>query len=224
MSWKNKIYNLYKNIEKNKGSIDFNYLGINQSGSTSSSIRRLGKININKVPAFPRMHNKFIICFNDDEPYNFISSNYKKIYYTSPYPEMLFKIKHRESFLHPNLNNNISTVSLKYDEKINDRYIYYEDITYMDVEEIKEKKELKEIQEIPLGTNKLDGILLTGSYNYTENSNNSLENVICIKDQEIIKEYFEQFCQLSTISVELDWDSEWKPHRYRGESDMRYGS
>lgn len=229
LNWKNKIYNLYKNIEKNNGDIMFNNLGINTRWSTSSGIRRLGNVNVNKVSAFPRMHNKFIICFNDNEPYC-LQNFYKKeiLSYTSPYPEMMFKISNK-SFLHPKKID----ISIKHNEKINDIYIYNQNITYMEENERIETIEtiknmggnIKEILEIEEAEEKeLDGVLLTGSYNYTENSNNSLENVVCIKDQEIIKAYFEQFCELSTISVELDWNNEWNPHRNRNESDMRYGS
>lgn len=66
----------------------------------------------------------------------------------------------------------------------------------------------------------IDGEILTGSYNYTENSNNSFENIVCIKKQNIIISYFQQFAELATLSVPLNWKSEWKPH----EGEIRYGS
>ena len=65
-----------------------------------------------------------------------------------------------------------------------------------------------------------DGEVISGSYNYTENSNNSLENIICIKDKKIINAYFKQFVEISTMSMPLDWEGEWKP----SESGIRYGT
>ena len=224
LNWKNKIYNLYKNIEKNNGSLMLQWLGINPRWETPSGIRRLGKINIDKVPAFPRMHNKFIICFNDNEPYAIIK-DFFKITYTYFYPEIKIEEVFK-SLLHPEIK--CKNIFKQHDQIINNQYTYYE---YFEVEdEYSIENRITQIKNI--GGNiietsreyiheKLDGVLLTGSYNYTENSNNSLENVICIKDQEIIEAYFKQFCELSTISVELDWNSEWKPH---GDGSMRYGS
>ena len=220
LNWKNKIYNLYKNIEKNNGSLTLNSLGINPHWDTQSGIRRLGKINIDKVPAFPRMHNKFIICFNDNEPYPIFDEF--KITYTYFYPEI--KIEMFKRLLHPEIK--CKYIFKQHDQIINNQYIYYE---YFQDEYSMENRitQIKNIGGNIIGTStkymseNLDGVLLTGSYNYTENSNNSLENVICIKDQEIIEAYFKQFCELSTISVELDWNSEWKP---QGDGSMRYGS
>lgn len=137
--WKQKIFKLYNELQKNKNSVPLNCFGINymQCG-VESGIRRLGKINENKLPAFPRMHNKFIICYNDFETENL----------------------------------------------------------------------------------KINGEILSGSYNYTENSNNSLENVVCIKDEKIVYRYYLQFAEIAIMSVPLDWNSEWNP----SESELRYGS
>lgn len=59
--WKKKIFKSYKKLEKND--ITFLNLGldINTNGFTQTGIRRCGNINNRKLPAFPRMHNKFII-------------------------------------------------------------------------------------------------------------------------------------------------------------------
>ena len=144
--WKKKIFKLYNELQKNKKNIPLNCFGISymQCG-VNSGIRRLGKINENKLPAFPRMHNKFIICYNDFE----------------------FEIVENEP------------------------------------------KDFK-----------INGEILSGSYNYTENSNNSLENVVCIKDEEIVYRYYLQFAEIAIMSVPLDWNSEWNP----SESELRYGS
>lgn len=200
LNWKNKLYKLYKNIEINKkNNINLGSFGINYNGHVGSGIMRLGMVNIDKMSAFPRMHNKFIICFNDTEPYQ--NEGYEYENYDHDYTEL--SISEIEQII--DCKNQVNQKSLLYPNMflpINNSNINFENFS---------------IQE-PKG---LDGELLTGSYNYTENSNNSLENVICIKDQKIIKAYFKQFCELSSITVPLDWEGEWSPHH---NSDMRYGS
>lgn len=140
--FKNKMFKLYEKINK-KNYISLCNCGISycSNGELECGIRRMGMINENKVPAFPRMHNKFIICFNSD----------------------------------------------------GDRFDTCE---------------------------KLNGEVLTGSYNYTENSNNSLENVVCIKSDKIVEKYYYQYAEIALLSVPLDWDSEWEPDV----SELRYGS
>ena len=65
--WKEKIHKYYNSLYNSQNGI---YLGVCSiscaSGLGFSGIRRLGKINTDKNPAFPRMHNKFIICFNNE--------------------------------------------------------------------------------------------------------------------------------------------------------------
>lgn len=144
-SWKNKIFKLYNNIKK----IDTTCLvpiGINILSTVKTGIRRCGMLNTDKKPAFPRMHNKFIIVFND-------------------------------------------------------AYIY------------DEKEEM-------LPDPVIEGEVITGSYNYTENSNNSLENIVCIKDNNIISAYYKQFGEIAIMSVPLKWSKEWKPSK----SGLRYGT
>lgn len=137
--WRNKIRRLYKKLEK--GEIESSFWGVNYaSQNIESGIRRFGMLNEDKKPAFPRMHNKFIICYNEISGYE------------------------------------------------------------------------KEIT--------IDGEVLTGSYNYTENSNNSLENVLCIQDKKIVSNYFKQFVEISTMSMPLNWQGEWKP----SQSGIRYGT
>ena len=144
--WKNKIHELYSKIEK-LDDIYLGCIGINTRGLIESGIRRVGLINKDNSPAFPRMHNKFIICF--DEPFT--------EYFTPDYEDR----------------------------------------------------------------QKIYGEVLTGSYNYTENSNNSLENVVCIKEQSITASYFLQFCEICMMSIPLDWDLEWSS---KGTGEIFYGS
>lgn len=148
LKWKNKIKKLYKKLEK--GLIDSMFWGVNyaQMDTIESGVIRFGLINEKKIPAFPRMHNKFILCYND--------------------------LEYNEKY------------ELNVDEE---QYVF-------------------------------DGEVLSGSYNYTENSNNSLENILCIKDSKIINAYFKQFVEILTMSMPLDWECEWCP----SESGIRYGT
>jgi len=136
--WKNKIYELYTKLEGE-------YLcaiipDINYCGGVNTGVRRFGFINKDKSPAFPRMHNKFIICAK----YNTEDHN----------------------------------ITMTFNE------------------------------------------VITGSYNYTYNSTNSIENIMCVKDEKIVNAYFENFKDILVCSVPLDWSAEWKP----SPDDLRYGS
>lgn len=124
--FKETMKNLYDKIPNNE--IYLTNLGINMMRSVESGIRRCGYINKDKVPAFPRMHNKFIICDNKE--------------------------------------------------------------------------------------------VITGSFNYTENSTNSLENIVCIREKSIVDAYYHQFGDIVVMSVPLNWEGQWKP----SESELRYGS
>lgn len=142
LKWKNKIKKLYDELESDEG-IYLGFEGINCANLFGfSGIRRMGKLNTDKSPAFPRMHNKFIICFNKND------------------------------------------------------------------EEVFIKKDC------------IIGEVLTGSFNYTENSNYSLENVVCIKDNKVISSYFSHFSKICSLTVPLDWDGNWEPNK----GDIRYGT
>lgn len=143
--FKKTILKYYNKIKRNN-TTTLSGLGISYMFSPDCGIRRCGFINKNKLPAFPRMHNKFIVFGNDelifDDDGSFIcnSRNYTEV--------------------------------------------------------------------------------ITGSFNYTENSTNSLENIICVKDKKIVRSYYAQFGEIALISVELDWEGDWDPN----ESGLRYGS
>jgi hypothetical protein len=52
-------------------------------------------------------------------------------------------------------------------------------------------------------------MVLTGSYNFTENSNRSFENIVMIRSKDCAAAYFQEYCQMLAISEPLDWESEW---------------
>ncbi|EID7698717.1 hypothetical protein CS266_RS22425 [Vibrio parahaemolyticus] len=49
----------------------------------------------------------------------------------------------------------------------------------------------------------------TGSFNFSKNATNSLENALYITDRKIVDAYFKEYTQIAAISEKLDWTSEW---------------
>ena len=143
--FKKTILEYYNKIKRNK-TTTLGDLGISYMFHPDCGIRRCGFINKDKLPAFPRMHNKFIVLGNDE----------------------------------PIFDGHLGISCL-----------------YQNYTEV-----------------------ITGSFNYTENSTNSLENIICIKDNKIVNSYYKQFGEIALISVELDWEGDWNPDK----SGLRYGS
>lgn len=149
-NWKKKIMKLYNKIsEINNGYNNINLgseIYVNLKAGLENGIRKCGYINTDKSPAFPRMHNKFIVCgtYNEDSI---------------------------------------------------------------------------EAGDVGIGDNFME--VITGSFNFTENSNNSFENIVCIKKTEIVEAYVKQFGEIACMSMELDWSKDWKPNTCYG---IRYGT
>ena len=55
----------------------------------------------------------------------------------------------------------------------------------------------------------------SGSYNFTHNSANSLENGIMINNSLIANQYLNTWAHVLTLSEQLDWDSEWSAPELR---------
>jgi hypothetical protein len=55
----------------------------------------------------------------------------------------------------------------------------------------------------------------TGSFNFTENSANSLENAVLINSRVLSKGYFEEWQQVAALSEPLDWTSNWMEPEWR---------
>ena len=55
----------------------------------------------------------------------------------------------------------------------------------------------------------------TGSFNFTNNATNSLENAVVIYDENIAKAYFQEYGQIYAISEPLDWTAAWVEPEYR---------
>lgn len=151
--WRLKIKKLYDNI---KGVIAFNEFGLNMNQNSEdccdSGVRRLGHLNTEKLPAFPRMHNKFIICYNN-----------------------IYSIKDIHTEKTPNFVYETN--------KTNDEML------------------------------SRSGVVITGSFNFTENSNKCLENIVIIDDKTIFNAYYNQFGQILLQSVPLDWSGDWVPNK-----------
>lgn len=55
----------------------------------------------------------------------------------------------------------------------------------------------------------------TGSYNLTKNAAKSLENAVLIRNDNVAKAYYDEFCQIFALSEPLDWESEWCAPEFR---------
>lgn len=55
----------------------------------------------------------------------------------------------------------------------------------------------------------------SGSFNFTYNAANSLENAVLIRQPEIVKAYYREFGQIMALSEPLNWDSEWSAPEWR---------
>lgn len=55
----------------------------------------------------------------------------------------------------------------------------------------------------------------TGSYNFTNNGERSLENAVLIHDSRVAAAYLREFVHCLSISEPLDWNSEWVQPEYR---------
>ena len=150
--WRDQIKLLYDALAGDAATEGMNFkLGISYSGSWDTGIRRCGWQNKNKESAFPRMHNKFLLCF-----------------------DQCYGVDEDGAYIIPEYGNKIGK----------------------------------------------DGCVITGSYNYTENSNNSLENIVCIKNEEVLNAYVEEFKQITVMSMPLNWNTEWTPNN----NELRYGT
>ena len=125
---------------------EFPYLGLFSVGSDPGieGVRCVGNHNKDKNPAFPRMHNKFMV----------FAERQKKFVNDPPYEG------------------------------------YWHDFV------------------VPCA-------VWTGSFNFTKNSSNSLENALYITDPDIVKAYFSEYQQIAALSEPLDWTTPWSAPEWR---------
>jgi hypothetical protein len=55
----------------------------------------------------------------------------------------------------------------------------------------------------------------TGSFNFTNNSTNSLENALYITDRLIVNAYYDEWSRIVALSEPLDWTSNWTTPQWR---------
>lgn len=55
----------------------------------------------------------------------------------------------------------------------------------------------------------------TGSFNFSENANNSMENAVFFNDPAVVSAYFNEWNQIAARSEPLDWTSEWAEPEWR---------
>lgn len=123
-------------------------INMNSGDEDKEAIRCAGNHNSDKNPAFPRMHNKFIV------------------------------LCHHETEEHDDDDDD-----LDYQRMVVKPYA-----------------------------------LWTGSFNFTINGGNSLENAVLIYDERIAQVAFHEYEQIMLLSEPLNWNSEWCA------SDLRLGS
>ncbi len=57
--------------------------------------------------------------------------------------------------------------------------------------------------------------VITGSFNFTHNAENSLENIIIINNKKIAEKYYNEFSQIMCLSEPLNWESAWIAPEHR---------
>ena len=79
--FKKTIFEYYNKIKNNNTTTSLADLNISYNKAIDCGIRRCGFINKNKLPAFPRMHNKFIVLGNEiqDEDNSYVYNEYTEV-------------------------------------------------------------------------------------------------------------------------------------------------
>ncbi|WOC24855.1 phospholipase D-like domain-containing protein [Pseudoalteromonas sp. N1230-9] len=145
-SWKSKLHGKYSKLKCSihRGEFEYWILGATslESDYSLDPVRCFGNYNFKKLPAFPRMHNKFLVF-----------ANVEVVMDCGMYPVHVIK-----------------------------PYAVW-----------------------------------TGSFNFSENATNSLENSLYITDKKIVNAYFKEYTQIAAVSEKLNWDSKWiKPEWHVG--------
>ncbi len=139
--WKAELRKKYSKLRCNLNRYAFKNILSSMSVACDPSIdavRCVGNHNRDKKPAFPRMHNKFLIFAN------------------------------------------VLPASNEYESEIIEPYAVW-----------------------------------TGSFNFTKNATNSLENALYITEPSIVKAFFDEYGQIAAMSEPLDWTSDWAEPEWR---------
>lgn len=142
--WAQKLRDKYENLQNNIERYHMPWPICEMSLCADpffDAVRCMGNHNSDKRPAFPRMHNKFLV-FAD--------------------------IAHRVDF--------------------QDTYYGYGIVPYA---------------------------VWTGSFNFTQNSTNSLENAVFIEDKTVAQAYLNEYAHVVALSEPLDWETEWCAPEFR---------
>lgn len=152
--WKKKLKNHYSKLDfcLTRGDLLPN-LSFVTSYEILDAIRCVGNFNRDKLPAFPRMHNKFLVFANVNPKY------------------------------------------LEFTRSCKNNEEYYESFDQFRT---------------------LDPYAVwTGSFNFTFNAHNSLENAIYLNDEIIAKAYYDEWKEIASISEPLNWNSDWIEPEWR---------
>lgn len=142
--WKGKIHQLYSNLPSNLSQYDGGFIGTPlhmlsfATDPTIEAVRCVGNHNVDKKPAFPRAHHKFVVfCKKNEQGVSAYGGDF------TPYA------------------------------------------------------------------------VWTGSFNFTWNAGNSLENAVVLRNQEIVSSFLKEYAQIACISESLNWDSAWSAPDWR---------
>lgn len=71
-------------------------------------------------------------------------------------------------------------------------------------------------QEIPYDTQLFYPYAVwTGSFNFSKNAGDSLENAVVIKDLDIVNSYYQEYLHVLSLSERLDWETDWACPEWR---------
>jgi len=141
--WKHELRQLYDSLPANLTRYDGGFEGTPlhmlsfATDYTIEAIRCVGNYNIDKKPAFPRAHHKFVVFCKKQEDASQFGGDFE------PYA------------------------------------------------------------------------VWTGSFNFTKNAGNSLENAVVLRDQQVVAAFFKEYAQIACISESLNWESVWSAPEWR---------
>ncbi|EKU99672.1 hypothetical protein Lepto7375DRAFT_1737 [Leptolyngbya sp. PCC 7375] len=190
------------------------------SDPTIDGVRCVGNHNSERNPAFPRMHNKFIVLGEYDsdtcrflEPYWYLSlsddnlSCMKNKDLAEKLGQALIEARKQEKVQSQSTWEEVLEASwdrtmpkILLDLKPEDVFDLLDEDESAMVDSFYEEHEYSSF---------CPKIVWTGSFNFTYNAGLSLENAVTISTPEIVNAYYSYWQDIASISEPLNWNSEW---------------
>lgn len=235
--WKEQLRKAYKSL----GFSFDRYSAFDIPVSTCSGdqeiqgVRCVGNYNRQKNPAFPRMHNKFIIFgefkTNKDLPkvQELISRKIEVEMETDTYERYS---DFGETFPIDLVDGNKTSAVLQFVDGENtvDLPVFEcKTVDYLDhvisTEVLAKQGKLNELQreiddlytfaDLSYEYKFIPKKVWTGSFNFTQNANLSFENALIIDDEKIAKAFYKEWQHIMLFSEELDWRTDWIEPEWR---------